>query len=102
MHPISINISSQAKIDKELIGDWKIEPKNGEKISVGITFYSFNDHVVVVSVREILEGKDDTELQKVFVTTIDDTKFLNVQELNSPPPKNGNGYSSSTLSRETP
>ena len=86
---IPLSISSQAKIDKELIGDWKIESTNGEKISGGITFYPFNDHEFVVGVWEILKGKDYIDLFKVFVTTIDDTKFLNVQELNRSPTERG-------------
>jgi hypothetical protein len=88
---VPLSVSSQAKIDKELIGDWKFEPTpmNDEKESAGITIYSFNDHEFFVCFWEILEGKDEILLLKVFVTTIDDTKFLNVQELDYPPKERG-------------
>jgi len=72
--------SSEAKIDKELIGKWKFQCEKEEQ-SGAITIYQFNEHEYLILLKE--EGEEDIDLIRAFGTTIDEHKFLNVQDINS-------------------
>ena len=72
--------SSEAKIDKELIGKWKFQCEKEEQ-SGTITIYQFNEHEYLILLKE--EGEEDIDLMRAFGTTIDDHKFLNTQDINS-------------------
>ena len=75
--------SSEAKIDKELIGKWKFQSEK-EQQSGTITIYLFNEHEYLILLKE--EGEEGIDLVRAFGTTIDGHKFLNTQDINS---KNG-------------
>ena len=72
---------SEAVIDKQLIGQWRLEPKDGEEGGI-ITIYQFNDHEYLISAR----GEDEvTEMvMRAFGTSIEGQTFLNVQTINKP------------------
>ena len=72
---------SEAVIDKQLIGQWKLEPKDGEEGGI-ITIYRFNDHEYLISAR----GDDETTgmVMRAFGTSIDGQTFLNVQIIDKP------------------
>jgi len=72
--------SSEAKIDKELIGKWKFQCEKEEQTGI-ITIYQFNEHEYLILLRE--EGEEDIDLIRAFGTTIDEHKFLNAQDINS-------------------
>ena len=82
---VPLSTPSRAKIDKELIGCWKSEPMNEEEKPGIVVFCPFNDHEFIAVTRETKEEEDDIDLMKAFVTILDDTKFLNVQELDLEP-----------------
>ena len=72
---------SEAVIDKQLIGQWQLEPKDGEEGGI-ITIYRFNDHEYLISAR----GEDETTemVMRAFGTSIEGQTFLNVQTINKP------------------
>jgi hypothetical protein len=72
---------SEAVIDNQLIGQWKLEPKEGEEEGI-ITIYRFNDHEYLISAR----GKEETTdmVMRAFGTRIEGQTFLNVQTINKP------------------
>jgi hypothetical protein len=72
---------SEAKIDNDLIGEWKDVPEGEEKIETPVIFVfcPFNDHEFIVLSRKVKKAEDNISLGKAFVTTIGDEKFLNVQ-----------------------
>jgi hypothetical protein len=72
---------SEAVIDKQLIGQWRLEPKDGEEGGI-ITVYRFNQHEYLISAR----GEDEsTEMvMRAFATNIEGQTFLNVQTINKP------------------
>jgi len=72
---------SEATIDKQLIGQWKLEAKEGEKAGV-IMIYRFNDHEYLISARG--EDEPTAMLMRAFGTIIDGYTFLNVQEISKP------------------
>ena len=72
---------SEAVIDKQLIGQWKLEPKGEEEGGI-ITFYRFNDHEYLITAR----GENETTemVMRAFGTSIEGQTFLNVQTINKP------------------
>jgi hypothetical protein len=72
--------SSEAKIDKELIGKWKFQSEK-EEPSGTITIYQFNEHEYLILLKE--EGEENIDLMRAFGTSIDEHKFLNTQDINS-------------------
>ncbi len=76
---------SEAVIDKQLIGQWRLEPKDGEEGGI-ITVYRFNDHEYLISAR----GEDETTemVMRAFGTSIEGQTFLNVQTINNPGEQN--------------
>jgi hypothetical protein len=72
---------SKAVIDKQLIGQWRLEPKDGEEGGI-ITIYRFNDHEYLISAR----GEEETTemVMRAFGTRVDGQTFLNVQIINKP------------------
>ena len=79
---------SEAKIDKDLIGEWKFDPKKKDENPSIFVLCPFNDHEYVV-VRRGTKGEDDIDLMRATVTTIADAKFLSVQgiDVSSPDKK---------------
>jgi hypothetical protein len=75
---IPLSSSSEAEIDKELIGKWKY--LNGEGNEMGtVTISLFNDHELLIVLKE--KDKTDCEMFRAFLTTVDGEKFLNIQEI---------------------
>ena len=72
---------SEAVIDKQLIGQWMLEPKDGEEGGI-ITIYRFNDHEYLISARE--EDETTAMVMRAFGTNIEGQTFLNVQTINEP------------------
>jgi hypothetical protein len=72
---------SEAKIDNDLIGEWKYVLENAKENRGTVVFCPFNDHEFIVLMREVKEAEDDIFLWKAFVTTIGDEKFLNVKNI---------------------
>ena len=72
---------NEATIDKQLIGQWKLEAKEGEQAGI-IMIHRFNDHEYLISAK----GNDESTamLMRAFGTIIDGQKFLNVQEISKP------------------
>lgn len=71
----------EATIDKQLLGQWKLEAKEGEQAGV-IMIHRFNDHEYLISAK----GEDEPAamLMRAFGTIIDGKTFLNVQEISKP------------------
>lgn len=71
----------EATIDKQLIGQWKLEAKEGEQAGV-IIIHRFNDHEYLISAKG--ENESTAMLMRAFGTIIDGQTFLNVQEISNP------------------
>ncbi len=72
---------SEATIDKQLIGQWKLEAKEGEQAGV-IMIHRFNDHEYLITAKG--ENESTEMLMRAFGTIIDGQTFLNVQEISKP------------------
>lgn len=75
---IPLSLPGEAKIDKELIGKWKYENKEGNELGM-VTISKFNDHELLIVLKE--KDKNYCEMLRAFVTIIDKEKFLNIQEI---------------------
>ncbi|OGP56422.1 MAG: hypothetical protein A2Y65_11525 [Deltaproteobacteria bacterium RBG_13_52_11] len=73
---VPLEKSCKAKIDTELLGEWKSTEK-GE--SVTMTFQQFNDHEILIMGTE--DGKIQREVIRAFVTVVKNERFLNAQEI---------------------
>ena len=71
----------EATIDKQLIGQWKLEAKEGEQAGV-IMIHRFNDHEYLITAKG--ENESTAMLMRAFGTIIDGQTFLNVQEISKP------------------
>ena len=78
----------EATIDKQLIGQWKLEAKEGEQAGV-IMIHRFNDHEYLISAKG--DNESTAMLMRAFGTIIDGQTFLNVQEISNQDKKNAPG-----------
>ena len=69
---------AEAKIDEKLLGRWKFEDKE-KKESGLVTISRFNESELLIVLEE--EGKKEQGMMRGFVTDIDGTKFLNLQDM---------------------
>jgi hypothetical protein len=70
---------SDAKIDNELLGMWRLEPGKGEPAGT-LTIYRFNDHEYVILAKG--DDEEDTDVIRSFSTNINGHQFLNIQDIN--------------------
>jgi hypothetical protein len=70
---------SDANIDKELLGTWRLEPEKGEPAGT-LAIYRFNDHEYVILAKG--EDEEDSEVIRAFSTSINGHQFLNSQDIN--------------------
>jgi hypothetical protein len=73
---VPLDKSCKAKIDAELLGEWRSAEKGKPST---IIIQQFNDHEFLVTATE--DGKIQRELIRTFVTPVKDERFLNVQEI---------------------
>ena len=84
---VSMSKSSKAKIDKELLGEWKFADEK-EQGSGTISIRQFNDHELVIYLlveHESKGGEIECEIYRAFVTVIENENFLNFQEIEASP-----------------
>lgn len=93
---VPLGKSSQAKIDAELLGEWRNTEK-GESFTM--VFQQFNDHEFLIVGIEA--GKVQYEMLRAFVTRIKDERFLNVQEIKGESDKRGWWLVKYTISGDT-
>jgi len=79
--------SSEAIIDTQLLGKWKLEPQKGEEPGT-LMIYQFNDHEYLILAKG--EDEKDTDGIRAFSTTIDGHTFLNIQDIKGPGEKKQN------------
>ncbi|MBW2039215.1 MAG: hypothetical protein JRI46_06415 [Deltaproteobacteria bacterium] len=80
---VPLSKSSKAKIDKELLGEWKFADEK-EQESGTISIRQFNNHELVIYMlveHKSKGGEIECEIYRAFVTVIKDEKFLNVQKI---------------------
>lgn len=82
---VPLDKSAKAEIDKKLLGEWK-NKKEGEGAST-IIIKQFNDHELLIMGKE--EGKIQCDVIRAFVTVVKHERFLNVQEIKTPPAEGG-------------
>jgi len=69
---------SSARIDPALLGAWRTRDEDSGEWH-RLTFTRFNDHEMVSWARD--EASGEVSLGRLFVTTIGNERFLNLQEL---------------------
>ncbi|RLB05369.1 MAG: hypothetical protein DRG50_07340 [Deltaproteobacteria bacterium] len=83
---VPMSKSSKAKIDKELLGEWKFADEK-EQGSGTISIRQFNDHelVIYLLVEQSKGGEIEYEIYRAFVTVIENENFLNFQKIEASP-----------------
>jgi hypothetical protein len=75
---IPLSSPGESEIDSELIGKWKYEDKEGHTLGTA-TISPFNDTELLIVLHD--EERNERDMYRAFVTTIDKEKFLNIQEI---------------------
>jgi hypothetical protein len=70
---------SDASIDKELLGTWRLEAEKGEEPGT-LTIYRFNNHEYVILAKG--DDEEDMDVIRAFSTHISGHRFLNIQDIN--------------------
>ena len=78
--PIPLSSSRSAVIDEKLAGYWLSVPEAKDEKKIFLAVFKFNENEYLVSWRE---GEDDTILARGFITKIDNTNIMNVQNIKS-------------------
>jgi len=77
---IPLSTSRYAVINKKLVGYWVSVPEAKDEKKIFLAIFKFNENEYLVSWRG---GEDDTTLARGFITKIDNTNIMNVQNIKS-------------------